>query len=324
MMKKKALITGITGQDGSYLAELLLQKGYQIIGMVSATNDIGSANIDHIKSKLILESGDLLDKHSIDKIIKKYCPDEIYNLAGITFVPISWDKPELVHNVNSLGVLRILTAIRDFSPHSRFFQATSSKIFGDAYSRQEKNIYYQDLTTIYNPKEPYGVSKLTAHESVRIFREHFNIFAVSGILYNHESVRRGIEFVTRKITKGAVDIKKGIKKELFLGNLDAKADWGYAPDYVKAMWLMLQNNKPHDYIISTGKINSVRDICHIAFNYLDLDYKKYVKINKNFYRPFDKIYLGDSSKIIKELNWQISLNFKQMIIKMVEYDLNNQ
>ncbi len=313
---KKALITGITGQDGSYLAELLLEKNYQVIGMVSSQNDIGNQNIKTFQEKLTLETGDLLDKKSLEKIITKYRPDEIYNLAGISFIPISWQKPALTHDVNAIGVLRILETIRDYSPQTKFFQASSAKIFGN--SIKEK----QDEETEKNPTDPYGLSKLSAHLFVSLFRQQFNIFASCGILFNHESERRGEEFVTRKITQGAAKIKLGLTHNLALGNLKAQADWGYAPNYVQAMWLMLQNKKPDDFVLATGTLHSVAEICEIAFSYLNLDYKKFVTRDEQFYRPNpSKFYYGNPKKAEKILNWNRKTNFRDMIIKMTQNDL---
>jgi len=315
-MKKTAFITGITGQDGSYLAELLLKKDYQVIGLVSSKFNIGDQNIKIIKDKVILEPGDLLDKKSLESIIKKYQPHELYNLAGFTFVPTAWEKPTLAININTLGTSRLLEAVRDFSPKTKFYQATSAKIFG--LPKQSP----QTEKTPLNPVDPYSISKTSAHQLVRSFRKHFNLFAVSGILYNHESERRGKEFVTRKITLTAAKIKLGLAKELSLGSLDSKQDWGYAPDYVKAMWLMLQQDKPDDYIIASGKLHTVKDVCQIAFDHLGLDYKQYVTLNKKFLRKTEaKAPVGDSTKAKQVLNWQPEVSFKDMIIKMTENDL---
>ncbi|NMC36456.1 GDP-mannose 4,6-dehydratase [Candidatus Beckwithbacteria bacterium] len=313
---KTALITGITGQDGSYLSEFLLERDYQVVGMVSGKNDIGGQNITHIKDKLILEEGDLLDKASIENLIRKYQFDEVYNLGGISFVPVSWDKPVLNYDVNGLGVLRILEAIRDFSPQTRFFQATSARIFGQ--SDEEK----QSEKTAYNPPDPYSVAKLCAHLSCQLFRQHFDTFACSGILYNHESPRRGSEFVTRKITQGAVKIKLGLEKQLALGNLEAKQDWGYALDYVQAMWLMLQQDKADDYILATGELHTVKDIVTIAFGKLGLNWEEFVTMAPEFYRETPKKnYYGNPEKAEKTLGWKRSLNFQKMIEMMVDYDM---
>lgn len=315
---KTALILGITGQDGSYLLELLLNKGYRVIGMVSPKNDIGDGNIIHLKEKVILEQGDLLDDDSLRKIITKHKPDEIYNLAGITFIPTSWQNPELTYNVNAMGVLRILQIIRDFSPHSKFFQASSAKMYGSPDSA------CIDESFPFKPQDPYAISKVAAHESVRLFREHFGIFGSCGILFNHESPRRGEDFVTKKITLGAVRIKLGLQKELALGNLEACQDWGWAPDYVQGMWLMLQREKPDDYILATGKLHSVRDICEIAFAKLGLDYKDYVVKDEKFWRPVTGIhYYGYPNKAEKFLGWKREVEFEKMVELMVEHDMKS-
>ncbi len=299
---KTALITGITGQDGSYLAELLLQKQYQVIGLVSQKYNIGWQNVAHIKSKLVIEDGDLLAKNSLEAVIKKYHPDEIYNLAGLTFIPASWDQLTLTLDINTLGVSRILEVIKNHSPKSRFYQASSAKMLS-------------------KPEDPYSISKAAAHLLVKAFRDHFNLFACSGIMYNHESVRRGPEFVTRKITLGAAKIKLGLEKKLTLGNLDAQQDWGYAPDYVKAMWLMLQQHQPDDYTIASGQLHSVRDICQIAFSHLRLNYQDFVTIDQALFRPAKTPPLGDTTKARKILGWQPKTSFKDMIVKMVDHDL---
>ncbi|MEA3354904.1 MAG: GDP-mannose 4,6-dehydratase [Patescibacteria group bacterium] len=313
---KKAFITGITGQDGSYLAELLLKKGYQVIGLISAKHGIGLQNINHFKDKVTLEEGDLLDKTSLEKIIKKYKPEEIYNLASLTFVPDSWKNPSLTIDINTLGLSRILEIVRDFSPKTKIYQATSAKIFGIPEQSP------QTESTSLNPIDPYSISKAASHLLVKSMRRQFNLFLVSGILYNHESERRGVEFVTRKITHTVAKIKLGQAKDLFLGNLKATQDWGYAPDYVKAMWLMLQSDKPTDYIIASGELHSVKDVCQIAFSHLDLNYQDYVKVDKKFFRKTEsQLIIGDPTKAKKELNWQPKVTFKNMIIKMVENDL---
>ena len=318
-MKPTAFITGITGQDGSYLAEFLLEKNYSVVGLVSQKFNIGNQNIDHFKDKLILEVGDLLNKISLEKIIRQYQPAEIYNLAGITFVPIAWDKPTLALDVNLLGTARLLEAIRNFSPQTKFYQATSAKIFGLPKESP------QTETTPLNPIDPYSISKAASHYLVKAFRTHFRLFAVSGILYNHESERRGEEFVTRKITQTAAKIKLGLTDELILGSLEAKQDWGYAPDYVEAMWLMLQQAKPDDYIIASGRLHSVRDVCEIAFSYLNLDYKKFAVTDKKFVRKTEAAGwpdpVGNPAKASQVLGWQPKVDFKTMIIKMVENDL---
>lgn len=313
---KKAFITGITGQDGSFLAELLLKKDYQVIGLVSKKYSIGNQNIESFKDKLVLESGDLLDEKSLEKILKKYKPDEVYNLGGITFIPQSWEKPELTFNVNALGALRLLKLIKDNCPKSKFYQATSAKIFG---SPQESP---QNEKTLVNPITPYAVSKAAAHFLTQNYRNHFDLFACSGIMYNHESERRGVDFVTRKITSTAAKISLGKGDKLVLGNLEAKQDWGYAPDYVEAMWLMLQYKRPSDYVVAAGKMFSVKNVCQVAFSFLSLDWKKYVEIDKKFIRKEEaKDFVGDYSKAKRALGWQPKTSFSQMIKKMVKNDL---
>ena len=300
---KKALITGITGQDGSYLAEFLLAKKYQIIGLISQKYNIGWQNVAHIKDKLTIEDGDLLDKDSLDRVIKQYRPEEIYNLAGLTFIPASWDQPTLTLDINTLGVSRLLEAIKTFSPQTRLFQASSAKMLGE-------------------PQDPYSISKSAAHLLVKAFRDHFQLFVCSGIMYNHESVRRGPEFVTRKITLGAAKIKLGLEKQLALGNLDARQDWGYAPDYVEAMWLMLQQDTPDDYTIASGELHSVRNICDIAFSHLNLNYQDFVTMDQVFFRPAESNPpVGDATKAKQALGWQPRTSFKDMIITMVDHDL---
>lgn len=316
-MKKTAFITGITGQDGSYLAELLLAKKYKVVGLISPKHNIGSDNIESFKDKLILEKGDLLDKDSLNKIITQHQPDEIYNLGGLTFGPASWEKPTLTLDINIFGLIRILEIIKTDFPKTKLYQATSAKIFGQPKETP------QTETTPVNPFNPYGVSKTCSHFLVQNYRQQFNLFAVSGILYNHESERRGPEFVTRKITLGAAKIKLGLTKDISLGNLDAQQDWGYAPDYVEAMWLMLQQEKPDDYIIASGKLHSVRDVCQTAFTHLNLNYQKFVKIDKRFFRKVEaQAPVGDASKAKKILGWQPKVSFKDMIIKMTNHDIN--
>jgi GDPmannose 4,6-dehydratase len=313
---KTAFITGVTGQDGSYLAELLLQKDYRVIGLVSAKHDIGEQNIAGVKGKVELVTGDLLDKASLEAVMTKFKPDEVYNLAGMTFVPKSWEDPTLTLDINLLGVSRLMELMLQFAPKSRFYQATSAKIFGLPKESP------QTETTPLNPLDPYSVSKAAAHYLVQNFRDHFGLFAVSGILYNHESERRGEEFVTRKITQTAVKIKLGQADKLTLGDLEAKQDWGYAPDYVEAMWLMLQQDKAEDYIIASGETHSVRDVCEIAFSHLGLDYKKSVSTEQKLVRKSEATQLlGDSSKAKAKLKWQPKTSFKDMIIKMTENDL---
>ena len=311
-----AFITGITGQDGSYLAQLLLEKNYRVVGLVSQKHDIGDQNIQAIKDKLILAPGDLLDPASLEAVFKQYSPDEVYNLAGMTFVPKSWEIPTLTLDVNTLGVSRLLELMLRLSPKARFYQATSAKIFGlPSQSPQTE-------ATPLVPLDPYSVSKAAAHYLVQNYRDHLGLFAVSGILYNHESERRGEEFVTRKITLAASKIKLGLAKQLVLGNLDDRQDWGYAPDYVQAMWLMLQQDQPTDYIIASGRSHSVREVCTIAFSFLGLSYRDYVVTDKNLIRKTEaRELLGDAGKAERILGWRPKTSFKDMIIKMTENDL---
>jgi len=315
--QKTALITGITGQDGSYLAELLLKKDYKVVGLISKKYNIGWQNIEHIKKELILEDGDLLDQSSLKKVLKKHHPDEIYNLAGLTFIPKTWDEPTLTLNINALGVSRLLELlVADFSK-TKLFQASSARIFGQPRTSP------QSETTIISPQDPYSISKAAAHVLVQVYRQKHSLFVVNGILYNHESQRRGKDFVTKKITSTAAKIKLGLSKKLELGNLDAQQDWGYAPDYVKAMWLMLQHKNPQDYILATGKLHSVRDICQIAFSHLDLNYKNFVTMNHKFYRSSSpQVLVGNPAKAKESLNWQPKTSFKNMIIKMVDHDIS--
>lgn len=311
-----AFITGVTGQDGSYLAELLLQKNYQVVGLVSGKYNIGFENIENIKQQLTLVDGDLLDIKSLEDILDKHQPDEIYNLAGLTFIPASWEKPTLTLDINALGVSRLLELIAKKYSKSKFYQASSSKIFGNPVTSP------QDETTPVKPLDPYSISKAAAHYLTQTMRTHFGIFSCNGILFNHESERRGAEFVSRKITQTAVKIKLKQAEKLELGDLDAKQDWGYAPDYVEAMWLMLQQDTPDDYVIASGEHHTVADICRIAFAHLDLNYQDYVVTDNNLIRQ-EKITspLGNPAKAKKNLNWQPKTKFEEMINKMVDYDL---
>ncbi len=315
-MKKRALITGITGQDGSYLAEFLLEKDYEVYGMVRRSSMERFDRIDHIKDKIEIKQADLLDQFSITKLIDEIRPHEIYNLAAMSFVPTSWNQPVLTAEFTAIGVTRMLEAIRYIDPKIKFYQASSSEMFGKV-----KEIPQTEKTP-FHPRSPYGVAKVYGHWITINYRESYDIFGCSGILFNHESPRRGIEFVTRKISYNAVKIKLGLSKELGLGNLDAKRDWGFAGDYVKAMWLMLQQDKPDDFIISTGKTHSVRDLVDIAFSHLDLDYKKYVKKDKRFFRPAEvDLLIGDHSKAKNELNWEPEVSFEELVKMMVDADM---
>jgi GDPmannose 4,6-dehydratase len=316
MKQKSALISGITGQDGGYLAEFLLSKGYKVFGIVRRSSTEPCERIMHIRDKLTLLQGDLLDQRSLIDAYKDADPDEVYNLGAQSFVPTSWNQPVLTGEVTGLGVTRMLEALRIAKPEARFYQASSSEMFGKVQEvpQSEKTPFY--------PRSPYGIAKVYAHWITVNYRESYNIFACSGILFNHESPRRGLEFVTRKVTDGVARIKLGMAKELHLGNLEAKRDWGFAGDYVRAMWLMLQQKKPDDYVIATGKTHSVRELCQVAFNRVGLDYKKYVKVDPKFVRPAEvDMLVGDASKAKKVLGWEPKVNFEQLIHMMVDADL---
>lgn len=311
---KRALIVGIAGQDGSYLAELLLQKGYRVFGLLIKKERL--ENIEHLKKKIKLIYGDLRDKKSLEKAVLKVKPSELYNLAAISFIPASWKNPTLICDVNALGVSRLLEIIRDRSPKTKFFQASSAQMFGKPKECP------QSEKTNFSPLNPYASSKLFAHFLVQSFREKYGVFSCSAIFYNHESERRPPEFVTRKITQGAVKIKLGLEKKLELGNLESQRDWGYAPDYVRAAWLMMQQNKPDDFVIATGELHSVKDICKIAFTALGLNYKNYVVVKKEFIRKEEPVkLLGSVVKARKILNWKPRVSFEEMIKKMTLYDL---
>ncbi len=312
----KALITGITGQDGSYLAELLLEKGYQVFGMVRRSSTENFDRINHIRDKIHLRQADLLDQLSIIRLIEECQPDEIYNLAAQSFVPTSWIQPMLTGEFNALGVTKILEATRQVNRKIKFYQASSSEMFGKVQEvpQNEKTPFY--------PRSPYGVAKVYAHWITVNYRESYGIFAVSGILFNHESPRRGLEFVSRKITDGVARVKLKVAEKLYLGNLDAKRDWGYAGDYVKAMWLMLQQKEPEDFVIASGKNHTVRELAQIAFEHVGLDYKKFVEVDPKLVRPAEvDVLLGDSSYARKKLGWKPELSFKQLIKMMVDADL---
>lgn len=315
-MAKKALITGITGQDGSYLAEFLLKKNYQVFGVTRRTSTSNYDRIKDIVDKITLVSGDLLDEHSITNAIKEIQPDEIYNLAAQSFVPTSWSQPVLTGEFTALGVTRVLEAIRNAKPDAKFYQASSSEMFGKVRETP------QNETTPFYPRSPYGVAKVYGHWITVNYRESFNLFAISGILFNHESPRRGLEFVTRKISHAAARIKLGKQGKLHLGNLEAKRDWGYAPDYVEAIWLMLQQDKPDDYVIATGKTWSVKDCVKIAFETVGLNWQDYVETDEKLLRPAEvDVLVGDAAKAKKVLGWQPKTSFQEMIKIMVEADL---
>ncbi len=312
-----ALITGITGQDGSYLAELLLSKGYTVIGMVRRSSTVTFERIHHIQDQVTIVQGDLHDQSSLVEIIEKNEPTEIYNLAAQSFVPTSWNQPVLTGEVTGLGVTRLLEAIRHVNPKIRFYQASTSEMFGKVVEVPQKE------STPFYPRSPYGVAKLYGHWITINYRESYNLFAVSGILFNHESPRRGLEFVTRKITHGAARIKKGLAKEIRLGNLESRRDWGFAGDYVRAMWQMLQLPAPEDYVIGMGETHSVRELCELAFNRVGLDYSKYVIQDPLFYRPAEvDLLVSDPTKAHTKLGWKPEVSFNALIEKMVDADLD--
>ena len=311
-----ALITGVTGQDGSYLAEFLLQQGYTVIGMVRRSSTVTFERISHYQDDITILQGDLHDQSSLVDVMEQHRPDEVYNLAAQSFVPTSWSQPVLTGEVTALGVTRMLEAIRLVNPKTRFYQASSSEMFGKVREVPQKE------TTPFYPRSPYGVAKVYGHWITVNYRESYNLFATSGILFNHESPRRGLEFVTRKITYGVARIKFGLTNELRLGNLEARRDWGYAGDYVKAMWQMLQQDEPGDYVIGTGETHSVREFCEIAFGHIGLDYRDYVIQDPRFYRPAEvDLLVSDPSKAHDQLGWCPSMNFEELIHTMVESDL---
>jgi GDPmannose 4,6-dehydratase len=315
-MATRAIITGITGQDGSYLAELLLEKGYEVIGAVRRASTTNYWRIEHLLDRITLKPADLLDQLSLIRLIDEVKPDEFYNLAAMSFVPASWDQPLLTGEFNSQGVTRVLEAVRHVNPAIKFYQASSSEMFGKV-----REIPQTELTAFY-PRSPYGVSKVFAHYITVNYRESYDLFAVSGILFNHESPRRGLEFVTRKVTDGVARIKLGQADSLALGNLDAKRDWGFAGDYVRAMWMMLQQDRADDYVISTGESHSVRELVEIAFAHVGLDWQKHVRLDPRFLRPAEVEHLiGDSSKARATLGWTPAVGFKQLVEMMVDADL---
>lgn len=313
---KRALITGITGQDGSYLAELLLDKGYKVYGLRRRTSTPNYENIAHIRNEIEWVSGDLTDLASLILAVRESQPDEVYNLAAQSFVETSWPQPLLTGQITALGVTNMLEAVRLSSPDARFYQASSSEMFGKVVETPQKE------TTPFYPRSPYGVSKVYGHWITVNYRESFDMFACSGILFNHESPRRGIEFVTRKVTDGVARIKLGLQSELRMGNLDAKRDWGFAGDYVKAMWLMLQQEQPDDYVISTNEMHTVRELLEIAFSYVDLNYEDHVVIDPKFFRPAEvDLLLGDCTKAKSQLGWQQEVSFRDMIHMMMDADM---
>lgn len=311
-----ALITGITGQDGSYLADFLLAKGYRVVGMVRRTSTINFDRIRHIQNDIEIVQGDLLDQTSLTDVVKEFEPDEVYNLAAQSFVPTSWKQPVLTGEFTALGVTRMLEAIRQVNPKIKFYQASSSEMFGKVVEVP------QTETTPFYPRSPYGVAKVYGHWITVNYRESYNLFACSGILFNHESPRRGLEFVTHKVTHGAAKIRLGLAHELRLGNLEAKRDWGYAGDYVRAMWLMLQQPTPDDYVIATGETHSVRELCQLAFSHLGLNYEDYVVVDQKYFRPAEvDLLVGSPEKAGRVLGWEPSVSFEELVRMMVDADL---
>jgi len=316
MTGKKALVTGITGQDGSYLAEFLLEKGYEVIGMVRRTSTLNFQRIDHIQDRLTLVQGDLLDQSSLVDIVREHCPQEVYNLAAQSFVPTSWKQPVLTGEFTALGVTRMLEAVRMVDPSVRFYQASSSEVFGKV-----REVPQTERTPFY-PRSPYGVAKVYGHWITVNYRESYNLFACSGILFNHTSPRRGLEFVTRKVSHGVARIKLGLAKELHLGNLNAQRDWGFAGDYVQAMWSMLQQERPDDYVIASGQTHSVRELCEVAFSHVALKWQDHVIVDPQFIRPADVEQLvGDASKAHRVLGWQPGVSFPELVHMMVDADI---
>jgi GDPmannose 4,6-dehydratase len=315
-MSKVALVTGVTGQDGSYLAEFLLSKGYKVCGLVRRSSTVNFERLAHLQDKIELLPGDLLDQNSLISALKHCEPQEVYNLASQSFVPTSWNQPVLTGEFTALGVTRMLEAVRVVNPRIRFYQASSSEMFGMVREspQNEKTPFY--------PRSPYGVAKLYGHWITVNYRESYDLFACSGILFNHESPRRGLEFVSRKVTYGAARIKLGIQQKLKMGDLNAERDWGFAGDYIQAMWLMLQQEKPQDYVIATGITHSVRQLLEVAFGHLGLDYREYVETDPAFLRPAEIYHLrGDYGKAARELGWQPTVAFQELIAMMVEADM---
>jgi GDPmannose 4,6-dehydratase len=316
MSKKRALVTGITGQDGSYLAEFLLSQGYEVLGMVRRSSTVNFDRIHHFQDDITIVQGDLLDQMSLLDILREHRPQEVYNLAAQSFVPTSWKQPVLTGEFTALGVTRVLEAIRIVDPEIRFYQASSSEMFGKVREMP------QNENTPFYPRSPYGVAKVYGHWITINYRESYNLFACSGILFNHESPRRGLEFVTHKVTYGAARIKLGLADDLHLGNLKARRDWGFAGDYVQAMWLMLQQDEPDDYVVATGETHSVQELCEVAFGYLDLDWQKYVVCDPQFFRPAEvDLLVGDPSKAHAKLGWEPSISFEELIRLMIDADM---
>lgn len=315
-MADKALITGITGQDGSYLADFLLEKGYEVHGMHRRTSQESFPRLTHLEGRIHLHAGDLLDQHSLVKLLEKCQPDEVYNLAAQSFVPTSWQQPILTGETTGLGVTRLWDAVRQVNPAIRCYQASSSEMFGKVHETPQRE------STPFHPRSPYGVAKVYGHYLTMNYRESYGMYCCSGILFNHESPRRGLEFVTRKITHTVAKIALGQARELRLGNLQAKRDWGFAGDYVRAMWLMLQQDQPEDYVIGTGETHSVEEFTRIAFSQVGLDWRKHVVVDPEFYRPAEvDLLLSDPSRAKRELGWQPKVSFEQLVKMMVDSDL---
>ena len=311
-----ALISGITGQDGSYLAEFLLGKGYDVHGIVRRSSISNLGRIKHLEGQISLHQADLLDQTSLNRLVDSLKPNEVYNLAAQSFVPVSWDEPEYTAQTTGIGVLRMLEAIRATGANAKFYQASSSEMFGKVFETP------QTESTPFYPRSPYGVAKAYGHWITVNYRESYDMFAVSGILFNHESPRRGLEFVTRKISYAVAMIKHGLQDKLYLGNLDAKRDWGFAGDYVKAMWMMLQQDDPDDYVVATGETRTVREFVETAFNYVDLNYEDYVEIDPKFFRPAEvQLLCGDPSKAADKLGWRPEVSYGQLAEMMVKSDL---
>ena len=316
MSKKRALITGITGQDGSYLAEFLLAKDYEVFGLVRRSSTINFERIYHIQDRVEILSGDLLDQNSLSSALGQARPHEVYNLGAQSFVQASFQQPLLTGEITGLGVIRLLESMRSFDPQIRFYQASTSELFGKVQEtpQSEKTPFY--------PRSPYGVAKLYAHWATINFRESYNMFCCAGILFNHESPRRGLEFVTRKITNGVARIKLGLAEQLPLGNLEARRDWGHAGDFVRAMWLMLQREEPEDFVIGTGVDRSIREFCQVAFEYVDLDWQQYVVVDEKFFRPAEvNQLLGNAAKAREKLGWEPQISFEEMVHEMVDTDM---
>jgi GDPmannose 4,6-dehydratase len=316
MSRKTALITGITGQDGSYLAELLLDRGYHVCGMVRRSSTENFQRIEHLRDRIELHQADLLDQMSLTRLLEQVCPDEVYNLAAMSFVPTSWQQPVLTAEFTAVGVTRLLEAIRQVRPSAKFYQASSSEMFGKVRETPQRE------ATPFHPRSPYGVAKAYGHHITVNYRESYGLHACSGILFNHESPRRGAEFVTRKISLGVARIRYGLDHELRLGNLQARRDWGFAGDYVRAMWLMLQQDEPDDYVVGMGETHTVEEFVSIAFSHSGLDWKEYVVVDPHFYRPAEvDLLLSDPSKARTQLGWEPEVNFEGMVRMMVDADL---